>query len=179
MQLANKRVLVVGGGSVAARKVVELLSSQASVVVVAEKVNDTVQALAAEGRIELHHRTFESRDVERVWLVVAATNDSQVNAAIGAAAHSRHIFVNAVDDPVNASAFFASVVRRPPFVIAISSSGELPAMARLLRELLEALLPPDRCITAARALRTKWRAEKTPIESRFQALVRALKDAEE
>ncbi|MGZ3420506.1 MAG: precorrin-2 dehydrogenase/sirohydrochlorin ferrochelatase family protein [Polyangiales bacterium] len=170
LRLTDRRVLVVGAGTVAARKIEALLAAGARVEVVAPSVNPEVEAMA----VTIHRRAFVEADVEGAWLVIAATNDSAVNAVVAAACESRRVFVNAVDDPPNASAYFGGLIRRGPFTIAISSRGEAPALTRLLREVIEGALPPDRWITEARALRRKWKAEKTPMESRFGQLVAAI-----
>lgn len=175
LRLSGRRVLVVGGGTVAARKVRDVIAAGARVDVVALAASPDVERLAAEGAITLARRAFEERDVEGAWLVIAATNDGSVNAAVAAACEARRVFVNAVDDPPNASAYFGGVLRRGPFTVAISSKGEAPALTRLLREVLEAALPPDRWIAEARALRAKWKAEKTPMEERFGELVGAIR----
>lgn len=167
LRLRDRRVLVVGGGSVGARKVAELVEAGANVVVVAKETSIT--------GVEVHRRAFVETDLDGVWLVIAATNDRETNRAIAAAAESRRVFVNAVDDPPNASAFFGAVIRRAPFLIAISSSGELPAMSRLLREMIEAALPSDQWIERARQLRREWKANNTPMQERFAQLVAAIK----
>ena len=174
LKLEGKRVVVVGGGAVGERKVVELLEAGAEVAVVAINATEATVAHARAGRLTLQLRAFEDRDLDGAWLAIAATGDAAVNESVLIAADARRIFVNAVDDPARASAYFASIVRRPPFTIAISSAGELPAMARLLREVLEAMLPPDRFIAQARALRRKWRRERTPMGERFAELVARL-----
>jgi uroporphyrin-III C-methyltransferase/precorrin-2 dehydrogenase/sirohydrochlorin ferrochelatase len=171
VRLAGRPVLVVGAGSVAARKIAALLEVGAVVRVVAPAVSDEVVALG--DRIELHHRPFAADDLEGVWLVIAATSSSEVNAAVARAAEPRRLLVNAVDDPPNASAFFGAILRRPPLTVAISSDGELPGLVRLYRELLERLLPAERHIAAARALRARWRREHTPMGERFAELVRS------
>jgi len=170
LRLQGRRVLVVGAGSVAARKVRELLEVGAQVTVVAPSVCAEIEGMQAT----LERRAFVESDVDGAWLVIAATNDTNVNREVAAAAEKRRIFVNAVDDPANASAFFAALIRRPPFLVAISSSGELPALSRLLREVLESALPEQRWVESARALRRKWKQEQTPMSERFAELVRAL-----
>jgi siroheme synthase-like protein len=170
LRLEGRRVLVVGAGTVAARKIEALIAVGARVEVVAPSVNAEVEAMS----VTFHRRAFVESDVEGAWLVIAATNDSEVNARIASACESRRVFVNAVDDPPNASAYFGGLIRRGPFTIAISSRGEAPALTRLLREVIEGALPPDRWIAEARALRRKWKSEKTPMESRFAELVAAI-----
>jgi uroporphyrin-III C-methyltransferase/precorrin-2 dehydrogenase/sirohydrochlorin ferrochelatase len=106
--------------------------------------------------------------------VIAATSDAAVQRAVAASCAARRVFCVAVDDPANASAYSGSVVRRAPFTIALSSSGETPGLTRLLREVLESALPPDEWVTRARALRKKWRVERTPMSERFAELVKGL-----
>ncbi len=171
LRLNGRRVLVVGAGSVAARKARELLEVGARVTVVAPAVCADIAALPA---VTIERRPFEPHDVDGAWLVIAATNDSGVNRAVADAAEAQRIFVNAVDDPANASAFFGALIRRAPFLIAISSSGELPALSRLVREVIESALPNDHWIERARELRRKWKAEQTPMNERFAQLVRAI-----
>ena len=176
--LEGRAVLVVGGGVVATRKVEELLSAGARITVVAEQAESLLIERAARAELTLHLRSFVDDDIAsaHAWLVIAATNDSAVNARIAEAAERARVFVNAVDDPDHASAFFGAVLDRDPFLVAISTRGELPALARLMREVLEAALPTERFIAAARALRAKWRADGTPMTARFPELVRALLD---
>ncbi|MFO0667347.1 MAG: bifunctional precorrin-2 dehydrogenase/sirohydrochlorin ferrochelatase [Polyangiaceae bacterium] len=178
LRLEDREVLVVGAGVVAERKVDELLLAGAIVRVVAPSVTPTLGQLVSLGRVHWDPREFKAGDTKGAWLVVAATGDHEVNAKVAAEAHAHRIFVNAVDDPPNASAFFAAVVKRPPFAIAISSNGELPGVSRLLREILEAALPEASFIARARELRRRWKADKTPHASRFAELVRAAFDAD-
>lgn len=173
LRLEGREVLVVGAGSVGERKIGELILAGAIVRVVAPHATHVVEEHVALGRVAWEPRPFRSGDTKNAWLVIAATNDSAVNAHIADEAHASQIFVNAVDDPPNASAFFASVIRRPPMTIAISSGGQLPGLSRLLREVLEAALPKETFIAHARELRRKWKAEKKPHASRFEELVQA------
>lgn len=172
LRLEGRRALVVGGGEVAARKVAELVEAGARVDVVAKELAPALEARAGAS-VALHRRAFAPADVEGAWLVVAATDDPSVNRAVADAAEALRVFVNAVDDPQSASAYFGAIVRRAPFQIAISSSGELPALSRLLREVLEQLLPSEAWISVARGLRRTWRAERRPMGERFGELVRA------
>ena len=175
LRLAGKEVLVVGAGTVAERKIQDLVDSGARVRVVAREATSAVAKLAADGRIALSLRAFEEADVDGAWFVVAATADPDVQARACARADRARVFALAVDDPPNGTAYSASVIRRGPLTIAISSTGEAPALARLLREVLEQALPADDWVEAARALSEKWKAEGTPMTSRFAELVRAFK----
>lgn len=168
-------MLVVGAGAVAERRIASLLEAGAHVRVVAPEATDSVKRLAEQGRVALHPRVFEDGDLDGAWLVFAATTDAAVQRRVSEAAHGRRTFCVAVDDPPNASAYSGAVVARPPFLVAISSSGETPALTRLLREVIEHVLPGDAWVEHARALRAKWVAERTPMQDRFAELVRDVK----
>jgi len=176
LKLAGRAVLVVGAGAMAERKVHSLLASGARVHLVAPRATAELQRLAAEGLLAWAARRFEESDVEGAWLVVAATGQAETQQRVAAAAEARRVFLLAVDDPPNASAYSGAIVRRPPFQIAISSSGAAPALTRLLREIIEQVLPGDAWVEHARALREGWIADGTPIGERFGALVRDLKE---
>jgi siroheme synthase-like protein len=176
LKLAGRTVLVVGAGAMAERKVRSLLASGARVRLVAPEATAELQRLAAEGLLAWAARAFEESDVESVWLVVAATGRAETQQRVAAAADARRVFLLAVDDPPNASAYSGAVVRRPPFQVAISSSGAAPALTRVLREIIEQVLPGDAWVEHATALREKWIADGTPIGERFGALVRDLKE---
>jgi uroporphyrin-III C-methyltransferase/precorrin-2 dehydrogenase/sirohydrochlorin ferrochelatase len=176
LDLSGKDVLVVGAGVVATRKVADLVAVRAMVRVVAPRVTDELKAASAAGSITLHERGFEERDVDDAWLVLASTDDAAVQTRVAAACERARVFCVAVDDPPNASAYGGAIVRRGPVTIAISTSGEAPALARLLREVLEQALPDEGFVDAARALRERWKADKTPMASRFGELVQAFKE---
>jgi siroheme synthase-like protein len=176
LRLADKDVLVVGAGAVAERKIQDLVDVGARVRVVALETTPAVDALAERGVVALSRREFDEGDVDGAWLVVAATSDPGVQTRVCARASRDRVFSIAVDDPPNGTAYSASVIRREPFTVAISSSGETPALSRLLREVLEQALPDRDWVQAARTLREKWRAEGTPMASRFSDLVRAFKE---
>jgi siroheme synthase-like protein len=172
LRLEGKVVLVVGGGEVAARKATDLADAGARVHVVAPEVN---AELTSDARITTTQRPFEEADVNGAWLVIAATDQPEVQARACGAADRARVFSIAVDDPMNGNAISASVLRRGSLTVAIGTAGEAPALARLLREILEQSLPEEDWIEAARALRARWRDEKTPMRSRFAELVRAFK----
>jgi siroheme synthase-like protein len=175
LKLEGRDVLVVGAGHVAERKVLELVEAKARVRVVAPEATESVKALAAARAVRWEARAFEARDLDGAWLVVAATGDAKVQEAVADAADAQRTFVVAVDDKRNASAYGGAVIRRGAVAIAISTSGESPALARLLREVLEHALPEKEWIDSARAMRDRWRADGTPFESRFAELVSAFK----
>src|SRR5205823_9825265 len=118
---------------------------------------------------------FTAADLDGAWLVVAAATPA-VNREVAAAAAERRIFVNAVDDPANASAFLSGVVRRDGVTIAISTSGAAPGLTALLRQALDAVLPRDLALWVAESQRQRgiWRSQLVPIEARKPLLLRSL-----
>ena len=171
LKLAGKRVLLVGGGTVAAAKLAGLLAAKAAVTVVAPEINP---ALEKPG-VTLHRRQFEAADLDGVWWVVAAAPPG-VNRAVQAAAEPRGLFVNAVDDPAHATAYLGGIVRRDDVTIAISTGGRAPALAGLLREGLDAWLPQDidRWMETADRARAFWKEAGVPMERRRPMLLEAL-----
>jgi siroheme synthase-like protein len=143
--------------------------------VVAPAVSAAIRARATVAPIAIIERGFLAGDLDGArWVVAAATPD--INRAVAAAAHERGLFVNAVDDVASASAYLGAVVRRGPVLLAISTGGIAPALAGLLREALEAVLPDDlaRWIDVATAARADWKRAGTPIGERRPLLLRAL-----
>lgn len=137
--LTDRLVLVVGGGAVAERKTLALLEASANVVVGAPALTPALAALVSEGRVRHLPGTFNPDWLQDVWLVVAATDDRSVNAAVSEAAEARRIFSNVVDDPELSSFQVPSIVDRSPVIVAISSSGVAPVLARRIRERIESL----------------------------------------
>jgi uroporphyrin-III C-methyltransferase / precorrin-2 dehydrogenase / sirohydrochlorin ferrochelatase len=155
--LSRRAVLVVGGGAVAERKVAALLGAQAQVTVNAPTLTPQLLRWAAAGRIAHRRDAFQEAWLERVWLVVAATSDAELNRLIATFAELRRIFVNVVDDATLSSFHVPAVVDRAPLTIAISSGGEAPMLARLLRERLETLLDHSLGALATLAARLRRR----------------------
>ncbi|WP_421233906.1 siroheme synthase CysG [Aeromonas jandaei] len=140
-RLDNKPVLLVGGGEVAERKARLLLDAGAQLTVVAPELDPELAELAANGSIEWLAGEFASEQLTGKWLVVAATDRREVNALVYQSANQARIFANVVDDPKRSSFIMPSIIDRSPLMVAISSGGKAPVLARLLREKLEALLP--------------------------------------
>jgi uroporphyrin-III C-methyltransferase/precorrin-2 dehydrogenase/sirohydrochlorin ferrochelatase len=138
--LRGRRVLVVGAGSVAARKIRALIDTGARIAAVALAAGAEVRTLAEEGRIELSLVEFHESQLDDVWFVVAATNDVATNARIAAAAEVRRIFANVVDDAARSSVQLPAVVNRGRLQVAISSAGAAPMLARHVRALIETVL---------------------------------------
>ena len=140
-RLDNKPVLLVGGGEVAERKARLLLDAGAQLTVVAPDLDPELAELAANGSIEWLAGEFAPQQLAGKWLVVAATDRREVNALVYQSANQARIFANVVDDPKRSSFIMPSIIDRSPLMVAISSGGKAPVLARLLREKLEALLP--------------------------------------
>lgn len=179
LKLAGLPVVVVGGGPVAAGKLDGLFDAGARVTVVAPAISDAVRARGdAPGRsLTLIERGFVASDLDGArWVIAAAT--PEVNRQVAAAAAARGLFVNAVDDVESASAFLGGVIRRGRATIAVSTAGLAPALAGLVREALEAVLPDeidvDRWIDVAHAARAGWKRTGVPIAERRPLLLRAL-----
>jgi uroporphyrin-III C-methyltransferase/precorrin-2 dehydrogenase/sirohydrochlorin ferrochelatase len=178
LNLAGRRVVLVGGGPVAAAKLHQLLAARASVSVVAPDVSAPIEQSAAAdpASVTIARRGFTDTDLDGAWLVVAAATPD-VNRAVARAAEERRLFVNAVDDPANASAYLGGVVRRDGFTLAISSNGDAPGLTALLRQGLDELLPRRelaRWLREARKQRRRWKADGVPMDERRPLLLDAL-----
>ena len=143
----------------------------ADLVVVAPGVCPAIESAG----VTIVRRPFEPADLEDAWFVVAAA-PAEVNRQVAAEAERRQVFVNAVDDPSNASVYLGGVVRRGGVTLGISTDGAAPALAGLLREALDRLLPDDLEAWSARArgMRPSWRARGIPMEARRPELLEAL-----
>ena len=172
LKLSGRRVVLVGGGRVAAGKLVGLIAEGAHVTVVAPEIVPEIER--REG-LTLLRRAFEPADLDGAWWVVAAA-PAEVNREVLTAAEARRIFVNAVDDPQHATAYAGGVVRREDVTIAISTDGRAPALAGLLREALDAWLPRDldRWMMAADEARRSWKEQGVPMEQRRPLLLETL-----
>ncbi|MGH9346127.1 MAG: precorrin-2 dehydrogenase/sirohydrochlorin ferrochelatase family protein [Vicinamibacterales bacterium] len=171
LKLTGRHVVLVGAGTVGAGKLRHLIDAGADVTVVAPEVAPAVAAAP----VRLVRRAFEPADLDEAWLVVAAAPPA-VNRLVAAAAAERRIFVNAVDDPASASAYAAAVFRRDRLTVAISTGGEAPALAGLVREALDDLVPDDLAtwFETARRARAAWLDERVPMPERRPLLLQAL-----
>jgi uroporphyrin-III C-methyltransferase / precorrin-2 dehydrogenase / sirohydrochlorin ferrochelatase len=141
LQLQGRPVAVVGGGRVAARKIELLRRTGARITVIAPELRDELHELVAKGELQHIRAPFAPAHVDGAVAVVAATGVAEVNAAVSVAARAQHIPVNVVDDPAASTFIFPAIVDRSPILIAISSGGKAPVLARRVREQMEALLP--------------------------------------
>jgi precorrin-2 dehydrogenase/sirohydrochlorin ferrochelatase len=137
LDIKNRNVLVVGGGGVGSRKVKTLLSCGARVTVVSREVSAQLQALAASGEIRLEQRSYQSDDLDDMFLVIGATNDEKLNRQISSDAEQLNTLCNIADRPEVCNFILPSIVHRDDLVITISTSGKSPALAKKLRKTLE------------------------------------------
>ncbi|WJD50040.1 MULTISPECIES: siroheme synthase CysG [unclassified Enterobacter] len=140
-QLRGRDCLLVGGGDVAERKARLLMEAGARLTVNALAFSPQFTVWANEGMLTLAQGDFNEALLDTTWLVIAATDDNDVNQRVSDAAEARRIFCNVVDAPKEASFIMPSIIDRSPLMVAVSSGGTSPVLARLLREKLEAVLP--------------------------------------
>jgi len=163
----GRRVVVVGAGRVAARKIEPLLDLGAEVRVIAPAVGAEVRAWADQGRCSLAEREFAPGDLDGAWLAFTATDDPAVNAAVHAEGEAARLWVNSADDPANCSFTMMSVVRRSDLVVAVGTGGRSPALSAHLRRLLNEELGPEYevLLDLLSEAREAWRASGRSSES--------------
>jgi uroporphyrin-III C-methyltransferase/precorrin-2 dehydrogenase/sirohydrochlorin ferrochelatase len=173
LKLEGRRVLVVGSGPVSESKTKSLLEAGAWVRLVAPEARFTW----THPRLDIQKRCFRSLDLDDCWLAVSAATPS-VNRVVAVEAEARRVFVIAVDDPSNGSAYGTAVLRREGLTLGISTDGEAPALAGLVREALDRLLPGDigDWLGLARRLRRGWHRDGVPMAERRPLLLEALNE---
>ena len=138
LELKEKTALVVGGGRVAQRKIETMLEHGAVIYIVSKRLTDKLKKLVQTGVIHHVGAEFTDEQLEKAFLVIAATDDKELNHKISQKAQARGLLVNAVDQPSDCNFIVPSIVRRGDLLIAISTSGKSPALAKSIREMLEA-----------------------------------------
>ena len=133
LKLTGRRCLVVGGGEIGLEKVEGLLACDGRVVLVAPDAEPELERLAAEGSIEWHRREYRPEDLEATFIVIAATNDTDVNISVYDDAEKRAMLVNVVDVPPLCNFILPAIVRTGPLAIAISTAGASPALAKRIK----------------------------------------------
>jgi precorrin-2 dehydrogenase/sirohydrochlorin ferrochelatase len=148
LEMKGRPCVVVGGGTVAERKVEGLLAVEACVTVISPELTPSLAARKEEGRLQHVARAYREGDLKGYEVAVVATDDGPVNAGVAREGRARGVWVNAVDDPPNCDFILPSVIRRGDVVIAVSTGGASPALARRLREELESFLEEDNASVA-------------------------------
>ncbi len=171
LRFDGRHVVVVGGGATAAAKIPALLDAGAEVTVIAPQVAPAIDRT----RVRVVPRAFAPADLDGAWFVTAAAT-AEVNRQVREAAEARAVFVNAVDDPANATAYLGGSIVRGGVTVAISTSGRAPALAGLLREAFDAIVPEDidAWVAHAQELSRRQRADGVPMTDRRPQLLDAL-----
>ena len=143
LDLKGQPCLVVGGGSVALRKIELLARAGAKITVIAPEINDAIRTKQSPGNLTIVEKKFEPFDLKEFKLVISATNDEACNTLVADTAQEQGTPVNVVDNPALSSFIFPAIVDRSPLVAAVTSGGSAPVLARLLRAKLETLIPSE------------------------------------
>ncbi len=138
--LQLRQAVVIGGGAVAAQKIQGLLPTEVKVTVISPALNSELQMLVEQGKLTHIAREYQNGDLDGAYLVIAATDDPEVNHAVWAEAQARGCLINVVDDPEHCTFISPAMVRRGDLNIAISTGGGSPALARWMRMRLEAII---------------------------------------
>ena len=165
LDLAGRRCVMVGGGIIAQRRVESLLATGAHVIVISPRLTPALATLFAEGRIEHEPRAYREGDLAGADLAFVATDKGEVNAAVAREARARSIWLNAADDPARCTFILPALVRRGDLTVAVATGGASPALARAIREELEAYLTDDYATLASIAAeaRREVRAAGKPV----------------
>jgi len=167
LDVRGQSCLLVGGGAVALRKARTLLSAGARLVVVAPQVDPALRSRLAEAGGTLRERVYAAEDLSGMRLVIAATDDAALNARVSGEAQALGLPVNVVDDPAHCSFVMPAVVDRDPVLIAVSTGGASPVLARTLRAKLETAIAPGYGRLAALLGRHRARVQaELPAEDR-------------
>ena len=168
--LKGSPCLVVGAGDVALRKVRWLIKAQAAITVVAPACHEEIRQEARDGTLIWLEQTFAEPQLDGMRLVIGAADDASINEQIFTLATQRGILVNCVDDPERCNVIFPSIIDRSPMYVAVSSSATAPALARIVRGWIEAVLPRNlgELSRFSRKFRDKVRTHFSRIEDRVR-----------
>jgi siroheme synthase-like protein len=143
LDIENRNVVIVGGGEVCTRKAETMLRYGAKVTIVSPSFTDEIERWAAEGRLTLARKRYESADIEDAHIVIASTDETAVNEQVAADARARRIPVNVVDVTPLCEFIVPAIIEKDGIQIAISTGGKSPALARTLKEDLSRAVGPE------------------------------------
>ncbi len=143
LDLRNRKVLVVGGGKVATRKVKNLLPFTQNITIVSPKVTKELKELIDDYGLRWLRRRFRTLDLRNAGLVIVAVDDLKLQRRVFRLCEKRGILCNAVDSPEFCNFIFPSIIKRGDLILALSTSGKVPALSRALRERLEEFIPEN------------------------------------
>lgn len=144
VDLKGKKVIIIGGGKVAYRKVTKLLSFEAEITVIAPDICSEIQNLSNDNsNLILKNRNFEIEDIKNAFLVISATNNSSTNQQVAQICKSQNIPINSVDDIENCTFLFPALIKKESLVIGCSTSGKAPDIAAFVKNTIEQDLPEN------------------------------------
>lgn len=143
LDIEGRNVIIIGGGSVCARKAETMLKYGARVTVVSPELTAEIEQWAAEGSLQLRRKRYDAGDLDEANIVIASTDDEAVNRQIAADCRARRIPVNVVDVTALCEFIVPAILEKGSLQIAISTGGKSPALARTLKEDLEKLIGPE------------------------------------
>ena len=143
IELKNKKCVVVGGGTVAQRKIEKLLEFDAKITVISIQINEKIERFKEQQLIAVRIGEYNNEDLDEAFLVIACTNDTKTNEKVYEDALKRKIFVNIADCPQKCTFLFPSIVKRGDMTIGISTSGSYPALSKAVRQKIEQLFPEN------------------------------------
>jgi precorrin-2 dehydrogenase / sirohydrochlorin ferrochelatase len=171
LNLKNKRILVIGGGEVAERKVESLLGTGAQVTVISPETTQRLDELARDNAIQLHRRMYDARDCDGAFLVFSATDDPDISAKVFREAANAGAIVNTADQPELCDFIMPAVLRRGEIAIAISTGGTSPGLAAQLRRTISKIIGPEYAELARLLSRARKEIrERVPDAGRRKAL---------
>ena len=141
MNVREKPCLVIGGGDIALRKINLLIKAEAKIDCLSPLFCDGINSLSLDSKLNLINKSFEPNDIKDYSIIIASTDDSLVNSSISILAKKARIPVNVVDSPELSSFIMPSIIDRSPVIIAVSSAGKAPVLARIIRAKLETIIP--------------------------------------
>ncbi|MEX0804592.1 MAG: bifunctional precorrin-2 dehydrogenase/sirohydrochlorin ferrochelatase [Candidatus Binatia bacterium] len=174
LDLTGRRCVVIGGGSIAERKVEGLLAAGAEITVVSPEMSEGLGLLLMHGSIKHVARKYQNGDLEGYAMAFVATDDEAITAAVFCEARCRGIWVNCADDPSHCDFILPAVIRRGELAIAVSSGGASPALARAVREELEKFLTDDFAQLVQTASEVRRELRQRSLQTTAEAWNRAL-----
>lgn len=179
LDVRERPCVVVGGGRIAERKAVALFDAGADLAIVSPSLTPVLAELAGKGKITHHPKAFTEQDITGAYLVIAATNDAAVNEAVARACRKHGILVNAATSPDEGTFVVPSVVERGDLLIAISTCGDSPALARKVREELERAYGPEYAVFLEKMAGLRRRLMQTvPDENVRRTVYQAVVDSD-
>jgi len=141
VKLDHKKVLLIGGGSVAKEKLEKLLDFTKNITVIAPDISDAIEKMINNYKLQFHRRPYQTGDIEDFFLVIVAVDDLSLQKEIYEACQSRHILCNSVDSVDYCDFIFPSYTKKGALTVAFSTSGTSPSVAKYLRRAIEKLIP--------------------------------------